>query len=143
MFGYLRLRWELWWLERAYRNRQKGTDKAVKAASARDASAQDIETITGGSDDYLWRQRIYAAQTRYLCQEADRLIVTIPDIHDQNMWIEDGDRRFLTREGFAQLRSGIRAERKARAERFVIWAPSVIGILGALIGLVSLLVSRK
>jgi hypothetical protein len=65
------------------------------------------------------------------------------------MWVHDGDRHFLTPAGFAQLRAAIRAERKARAEEtkaradlFAMWVPGIVGILGALIGLASILVGK-
>jgi hypothetical protein len=48
----------------------------------------------------------------------------------------------LSRAGINELRSAIRAEKKARVERFLMWAPGITGILGAAIGLAAILIGK-
>jgi hypothetical protein len=138
MLSYLRFRWKVWRLERALRTAERGTEKAAEAAKKRGAF-DEIDEITGGSDAYLHRRRIHEAMTRYLEETADRLVVPVPDFNDPKMWVHDDDRHYLTREGIAQLRSDIRAEKKARRESILIWVTTTVGVLGSLIGLVSAL----
>jgi hypothetical protein len=149
MLQYLLLRWKLWRLDRKWAASVRRTFKAVEAARAKNTSEGELKEIAGGRDDYLWRQRINALQTAYLQAQADRLIVEVPDFYDATMWVHDGDRHFLTPAGFAQLRAAIRTEKKARAEEtkaraelFAMWMPGIVGILGALIGLASILIGK-
>jgi hypothetical protein len=81
----------------------------------------------------------------YLVSEADRLLIPLPDWDDENSWTTfntDTVEHVLSRTGIDELRSKIRAEKKARADRFVMWVPGIVGILGALIGLAAILVGR-
>jgi hypothetical protein len=61
------------------------------------------------------------------------------------MWEHDVPglgRPYLNRAGLKQLRSDIRAEKKARAERLLMWVPALtamVGIIGALTGLAAIL----
>ena len=50
---------------------------------------------------------------------------------------------YLSQRGINKLRADIRAERKARVELLLMWVPGVVGVLGALIGLVAVLTARK
>ena len=65
-------------------------------------------------------------------------------MNDDEMWESDGPNRFfITEHGIDHMRAAIRAERKARVELFLMWMPGVVGILGALIGLVAVLTSKR
>jgi len=81
----------------------------------------------------------------YLVSEADRLLIPLPDDNEQN-WtaFDDGEamEHVLTRKGINELRTAIRAERKARSERFLMLTSGLIGVIGAITGLVSVLVGR-
>jgi hypothetical protein len=142
MIEYLRLQMKIWRLERAYAAEEKGTEKAVERAKARGAFGE-IEGILGGNHSFIHRRKIREAQSDYLLSEADRLIVPVPDWNNPEMWDDDGERRHLSREGLKQLRSDIRAEKKARAERLLIWVPAVVGIIGALTGLAAIVIGTS
>ncbi|WP_369991244.1 hypothetical protein [Pseudomonas xanthosomatis] len=89
---------------------------------------------------YEWRQLV---QTRYLQKVAARLSVSMPDPNDANLYDRvdyDNDEsmpRYLKQEGVKQLTDAIRKERRSRREEFGYWFGIVVGLIGALTGLVS------
>ena len=77
------------------------------------------------------------ARTKRLSDVANELMIHVPswwEPKERDKW-EEGRfvRRYLTREAMNELRAAIRAERKARWELIVMWAP-VIGMLTGLVG---------
>jgi hypothetical protein len=144
MFRYLRLRWKISRLERRCRAEEEGTEKAVEAAMARNASPGEIEAITGGSSEGVLQRKIQEALSKYLISEANRLVIPVPDWDDHNLWSvnTDTDEHVLNRAGIDELRSAIRAEKKARTERLLMWVPGITGIIGAAIGLAAILVGK-
>jgi hypothetical protein len=141
MFEYPLLRWKIWRFERAARADEEGTGKAVEAAKARGASDDEIEEIAGGSDESVLRRKVHEAMSKYLVSKAHRMVIPLPDSQDEKFWSinSDNNERVLTRAGINELRSAIRGEKKARVELFLMWVPGVVGILGTLIGLASIL----
>ena len=140
MFRYLRFRWKISRLERRRSAAWKETKKDVAAALARNASTEEVHKIVLDGGGPKWHDEIRAAQTSYLLEQADRLIVEQPGVFDEEAWDQGaGGERFLTEAAFGKLREAIRTEQKAWVERFLIWVPGIIGILGALTGLVSVL----
>jgi hypothetical protein len=139
MFRYFRYRWKIWQLERAVKAAEQGTERAIQRARARNAP-EEIDAIIGGSNQDVLRYKIRVALSEYLVSEAYRLFIPLPDRDNNDLWdITDTDEHVLNRDGINELRSAIRAEKKARAERFLMWMPSIVGILGAAIGLAAIL----
>jgi hypothetical protein len=136
-------RWKIWRLERRLRAQEEGTERAIERARARNASSLEIDGIIGGSSADVLRHKIRETLSDYLISEAYRLFIPLPDWDKQDK-VGGGDavKYVLTRDAINELRSAIRAEKKARAERFLIWVPGVIGILGTLIGLASILIRK-
>ena len=146
MFDYLRFRWKLGQLERDLRQTDNKYEADIKAARQRKASADDVDSIEHAqmSEHFLFRDEIQTLHSRYLSTQASRLIIPRPPLGDETMWEKDGlDRHILSEAGINHLRAAIRAERKARLELFLMWVPGVVGILGALIGLVAMLIGRR
>lgn len=96
--------------------------------------------IQESNDLYEWRRLV---QTEYYRKIADRLLVQMPSIEDETMyeqveWENDPKQpRYLTEKGFKAIRDAIREERKHRREAFGYWFGIVVGVIGALTGLVS------
>lgn len=96
--------------------------------------------IQESNDLYEWRRLV---QTEYYRKIADRLLVQMPSIEDETMyeqveWENDPKQpRYLTDKGFKAIRDAIREERKHRREAFGYWFGIVVGVIGALTGLVS------
>lgn len=87
---------------------------------------------------------IYKLETAYLLRRAAREKVPIPDGENEEAWHEAlGGGYFLSDTAYANLRAAIRKERNEKWEfRFKVMsfvATSGIGLIGALIGLVSAL----
>ena len=94
-------------------------------------------------DSALIEEELRQLETRRLVNRAHRLLLPVPEIpvgktEDDN-WIRGTHLRvwYLKPEGFSRMRALIRAETKERREAFVTWATLIIGIIGALIGLVA------
>jgi hypothetical protein len=88
-----------------------------------------------------WDNAIDVLTTAHLLQEARRFQLPVPDSDDETYWAESFTfgGRHLTAAGIAKLRSDIRLERKARWDLVSSRLTLLIGLLGALIGLVSIL----
>jgi hypothetical protein len=79
--------------------------------------------------------------TAHLLEQARRLQLPIPDFDDEKYWTESeifGGKQ-LTTEGVTKLRADIRMERKARWDFYSGHITLLIGLLGAIIGVVSVL----
>src|SRR5262245_51478479 len=137
--GYLRLRWELWRLEKDHRNAITDVRRKIEEAKAKNSSEQDIALIVAkGSDaDLRYEDDVRQVHTQYLVSKAQRLVVPTPKLGDPDLWEKSPytPQSLLTSRGMTELRSTIRAEEKARIELYLLWIPSVIGVIGALIGL--------
>ena len=84
-------------------------------------------------------------QTTYLCREARKLMVPIPDRDDQGAWEDRRDNRYryrkpvLTTKGMYDLNKKIRDERRERREASTFWIMFLFGLLGSLIGVLAFL----
>jgi hypothetical protein len=65
---------------------------------------------------------------------------------DEKTWTTfsdvDGVQHVLTRKGINELRAAIRTELKGRSERFLMLTSGMIGVIGAITGLVSVIVGK-
>ncbi|MGC1349165.1 MAG: hypothetical protein WA858_05240 [Xanthobacteraceae bacterium] len=145
MFDYLRFRWKLGQLERELRQNEKHYETKLKTAKQRKASADELHLIQdeGAGEYFHFRDEIRKLHSRYLHTQASRLLIPRPSLNDETMWEHEGPFVYLTEHGINHLRATIRAERKARVELFLMWVPGVVGILGALIGLVAILFGKS
>jgi hypothetical protein len=89
-------------------------------------------------------EEISSLTTSHLVEEAQRLIVPIPEHADERYWKFDDTfgRWHLTTEGVIKLRADIRAERKARREPLMTLLPVTIGLIGALTGLLAVILKK-
>jgi len=78
--------------------------------------------------------------TKYLRNRANELGIPLPDYNDENHWQNDfGPSYYLTDKGKYEINKKIRQEMKERREPFIQILALIIGLLGALTGLVSIL----
>lgn len=93
-----------------------------------------------GEKNDQWRRLIV---TRLLRFEADCLGVDLPNTDEQPMyeqveWDDDESQPYyLTDLGIRLTRDRIRAEKKHRREVAAFWVTSVVGVIGALTGMIS------
>jgi hypothetical protein len=146
MFGYLSFRRQLRRLEREQDQLEEKSKRDLDAARKRKASEDEVEEIQRDDTDTQihFQEAIQKLHSSYLLREAYRLIVPAPDLKEPLMWeMDDADRYYLSQRGINKLRGAIRQERKSRGELFLMWMPGIVGILGALIGLASILMGKK
>ena len=146
MLAYILFQRKLFKIKR----RQKRDERPIKAALA-DAKTKEfpIDEISNLENDYghiqvRYLDEILRLHTEYLIRESNRLIVPYPAANEPGMWERDDEGYVrLTEAGISKLRADIRAEKRARLERVIMWMPGVVGILGALIGLAAVLTGKK
>ena len=108
----------------------------------KDGRPQDeIQRLMGEAsmEESIITDEIEGLSTAYLVDCANRLFIPIPERTDQLMWSESSyeRRQVLTHKGISTLRTAIRAEQKEQREFFVTVLASLIGIIGAITGLVA------
>jgi hypothetical protein len=148
VLDYIQLRWKLWRTHRSWSKLDAKYTAALEEAKKRKAAKDEIESVEAEfhADYFDYCEQVETAHSQFLCKRASRLIIPLPKFDDSDMWedFHDGSgRHHLTETGINALRAAIRAERKARLDMFLMWVPGIVGILGALIGLVSVLSGKK
>ena len=85
------------------------------------------------------KRNIRELQTEHLCNIAK--VLTIPDLQDESMWdkVDSYSSQILTRKGIYELKKLIRNEKKEKRDIIFSWITIITGLIGALIGLVSIL----
>lgn len=140
-----------WWKERGrLRDLEITADKlradmnsAVKTAKARGANAAEIHEIEQEYHSSIWayQDRFNVLNSRRLIREARKLLIPVPQMSpDSDAWddiSQSGGGWALSEKGFFELRNAVRAERKLRRDDFFGWAAAITGIVGALTGLIA------
>jgi len=84
-------------------------------------------------------------QTEYFTAEARRLLVPVPEYGEEGMylrvaWDDHPDEPYyLTAPGLKILKSAVREEKKHRREIAAFWMTSLTGLIGATIGLITII----
>jgi hypothetical protein len=122
-------------------NAQKELDKKRPPATQENYDSGVLESFDRDDDDlYEWKRLI---QTEYYRRKADRLLVQMPSVADESMYVQvewDKDPkqpRYLTDEGLRVVRAAIREEQKHKREAVGYWFGIAVGVIGAITGLVS------
>jgi hypothetical protein len=88
---------------------------------------------------------IRQSMSKYLINEAEKLIIPLPELNDKEFWEDDlkyFTKNILTNKGIAQIRSQIRNEKKERSDQYLPWLVLIIGLLGAATGFLSIILKR-
>ena len=145
---YLPMRWRHAVVWRRVRDR---TDELVEAERDGDNDADKLaklEIDLGLFRIHLEEERLDHL-TRKLRRDADRLHVDFPgypmeadrDKGDEHWQLTVAPGFVLTTTGMKRARKAIREEKNARRERFLAWAPFLIGLVTALTGLLAVIVA--
>lgn len=137
--NYLRMRYDLHRCQTATAQLEKD-----RPPNTRDAyeSGQIAEYVKESNSLFEWRHLIL---TRYWQSKADGLGVPMPPMADKSFWDRadfDNDESqppYLTEAGILEIRKAIREEHKYRRETFGFWVMLIVGLIGALSGLASVL----
>ncbi len=72
-------------------------------------------------------------------------MLPIPDHGDENLWkrCQYSNRSNLTEKGIAELRATIRREQKETREIYLPWIAGLIGLVGAITGLLAIILRFK
>lgn len=139
MFEVIKYRWELRKLEKECDRIQDAYAKLKKNAKGDEHERLHWEE---GSEVVPLLEKIDTLKTRRFCQIAERLMVPLPESKDKELWKElnyIGERRALTDKGFWELKRLIRQEERERREGFIVWLAALTGIIGAITGLVAVI----
>jgi hypothetical protein len=142
MMEYWILQLRLRALERVRRQGIKGGREMMMKEEGMSAEDAEVLADTAAVNDFVDEQVRYLIG-RYLLDEANRLIITTPAREENGPeWVQSrySDRWLLSDPAINDLRAKIRAEKKARAERVLMWLPvvgAITGLLGVLTGLVA------
>lgn len=142
-----RLAWQRTLLDRAY-NRDVSAARRLNDRSTVETLQRDHQLEV---DIYDEEQDLYL--TKNLLAKARRLRVPIPhrnndDNTESEHWYQGHytGEWYLTTIGFSSLRDEIRREEKARHEaraHWVVWLSALTGVIGAITGLIALLVHKS
>jgi len=96
-------------------------------------------TTEASMEESIINDEIELLTTAHLVDYANRLFIPTPERTDESMWCESSyeNRQVLTHKGISILRTAIRAEQKGQREFFVTVLATLIGIIGAITGLVA------
>jgi hypothetical protein len=145
---YGRFRWKLWKLLRDERRVEKQYRRLIARAQKRgdQQKVRELESEESHMTEIAidFQVRVARLHSEYLIRKSYRLMVPLPEHNEESkMWDEYKGHVFLSERGINKLRADVRAESRARIEMFLMWVPGIVGILGALLGLVSVLAIRK
>jgi len=148
MMTKITYKWQLRRLQEELNRLTKRRDQAIQKAKRQKKSGIDIGDLLQEWDCDLVpvEEEIEAWKTKYWCEIAHKLVVPTPDRSDNNCWRANratGCKNILTTKGVQEVRNNIRSEKKEKREGVLAWVgvlgPLVVGVLGALTGLVAVL----
>jgi hypothetical protein len=99
-----------------------------------------------GRDARLIDDDISQLSSDYYEREAQRLLLQVPEFSERSdKWekLAFTERWRLTRSTMLELRSAIRTERRERSEHARLWLAGITGVIGALIGLLAIILGRR
>ena len=135
--NYVQYRYELFKQKRAERGLLRNEPPDCEQSYESGAMADFVRRCELSEQ---WRALI---QTDYYRRKAESLLVQMPDESDSALYsrVEWGDHPdepcYLTPLGLKTVRDSIRAEQKHRRESVGYWFGIVVGLIGAITGLVS------
>jgi hypothetical protein len=115
----------------------------INEARKRKATNGEIESLIGErlSETDAIEEEIRFIISHRLIRKAERLLLEVPPYDDVDYW-NVGDltqKRFLTPKGIAYIRSRIREEQSAQRRTILELAAPLIGIIGAVTGLLAII----
>lgn len=138
-------RWKLRKLHSAIECLEKELDpKIEKAASLKDWEQRDGLISCFFFERGIIDDEIRKLESDYFIKLANKLLIPIPKHeYESEAWehTEDG-RSCLSITALTELRSSVRKELKERDEHMLMWATGITGVIGALIGLVSVIFDK-
>jgi len=133
-------------LQKARAENGQQLQKRLKETRQRGVTGDDLQEIYAdyGPEDVLYEDEIHELWTRYLREKAERLLLPLPPMDDENYWEESRvtSRKLLTRKGIDEVRRSIRRELHERRSGWLTWVAALTGLVGAISGLVAIISSN-
>ena len=147
MFNYLKYRFKLKKLSNSNRKTQDCFSKKISEAHKQKKPKNEIASLR---DDAFFEYKMIQEEidiliTNYLRKKAHNLFVplpTLPDIDNHKMWIKCNtisNQNVLTTLGIHTTKNAIRKEKKEKNEIVFMWAMFLIGLIGAVTGLIAVI----
>jgi hypothetical protein len=143
VFSAIKYQWQVWRLNREL-DRIDRHYRAIAKSGGQSAKLNAPWTSAGAEEKYYVMNQISVLETSYLLRRASREKVPTPDNDDEEAWIEArGGGYYLSSVAYSNLRAAIRKERNEkwdfRLKVFGLVGSTAVGVIGALIGLVTAL----
>jgi len=138
-------RWRLWKLDRAYNRLDNKLAAEEAGAKLKGASQEELVDLHNERGDRFFQYDVErkALITRHLAGQANRYFVPWPSIEKGSPYWEESyysaGSHVLTEEGIKKVRTEIREEKRARRESAVAWIAIITGLIGALTGLMAII----
>ncbi len=134
---------ELWRKTRKLDKTRKFYDTEIRKAKKEKRSPDKIDELVSEMfvEEELLEEEVKLLVTHHWVRKAEKLFLPVPSLGEDHMW-EKGNlisRWYLTNKGITTLRNLIREEIAARHKVFLEWANPLIGIIGAITGLLGVL----
>ena len=144
LLDYLRYRMALRRLSKRKRNIRAAFKKQLTSARAAGKSTDDLRALESDAwfEEGMVDEEIAWLITDFLLSKADKHFIATPSRNEEGMWEQCSkisERFVLTKAGISAIRSGIRAERKERSYFVFPIIAAVTGLIGAIIGLITVL----
>jgi hypothetical protein len=144
MVETVKFHWRLTKLKRAKREDEKSYNKLIAETRKNNKPRDEIDSLMHDAqlEERVADDQIREMVSRRLLDIADEYLLPRPEFKMKDGAWEESDvtsRWRLKPEAILELRAAIRKERKDRSEHMLMWAPALIGLLGAISGLVAVI----
>jgi hypothetical protein len=147
MISTIKYRWSLNSVYKKIAQERKHYDKLIAEAKKRGPKKDEIPMLEAEFfavyDEY--KEDIGTLVTQRLLRKARKLMLPIPELGDENLWerCQFSNRSNLTEKGIAELRATIRREQKETREMYLPWVAAFTGLVGAITGLLAIILKLK
>ena len=144
MLDIIKYRSELRKLQKKREKNRKLYGKLIDELEKAKKSRDEIYSLRHEQNDieYYIDEQIIQVQHKLVVHQAEKCLIPVPEYSTKDgTWEESTTtgRWRLSQTTIFELKKAIREERKARREHWQSWVTLVIGLIGALIGLLSIL----
>ena len=143
MIDYLKYRWNLLRLQTKQKKDQRFYKGLIKESVQEEQDKDQIEAFHAEASGSYWdtQEELRTLTQRYLLATATKLMVPIPDMKKEGVefWEQRDGCYTLTDQGIAHLKTAIRVERKQRTEVYMPWVFALTGLIGAMTGLLAII----
>lgn len=141
MFDEFRYRWKVRKLQRKQAHALMEVATRLKKYS--DGNKDQLSYLAEGMKiEQAYTFEIDRLTTEYLTNKAELYMIPVPDLGTRWKGLtETPAYAHLTREGMNELRAAIREHEKHERERIGFWITAIVGVLGAAIGVIGVLIA--